>query len=48
MFMGLDDPCRGFTSINEGEDNCNHLALLAKHGSKILMFSGICFFDTLI
>lgn len=48
MFMGLDDPCRGFTSINEGEDNCNDLALLAKHGSKILMFSGILFFDTLI
>lgn len=46
--MGLDDPCRGFTSINEGEDNCNDLALLAKHGSKILMFSGIFFFDTLI
>jgi hypothetical protein len=43
MSMGLDDPCRGFTSINEGEDNCNDLALLSKHGSKILMFSGIFF-----
>jgi hypothetical protein len=39
---------RGFTSINEGEGNCNDLALLAKHGTKILMFSGIFVFDTLI